>query len=708
MIFSKEFPLTEQQQGAMLGNGLLGAHLWGEKNTLNMSIGCASLWDHRGGLPWTPEQNFEFIRNSVAAGDIDGIKAVFAARKADGSTVTRPTLTPCGRAVIHLPAAAELLRYETYPEEGMTRIVYQLNGKEMELFFCSDMSTEHGFSCFGLTDQMSLELIPSYSLCKTTITGQPETLADRGYEPPDILNAENLFAFSQKMPVDPAFSLLLKRNGKEFTLDFFRGIDNPEDLRKKQLPSFAELNEKSKEWWHRYFQKIPRIETADKELDETYYNGMYKYGIMTNPAGVAPGLQGPWIEDHTFPPWQGDYHFNINVQMCHSPGFKAGLFEHLMPLFRMVLSWKESLRYNAKCFVGIENGYMLPHATDDRGTCMGSFWTGSIDHACTAWIAMMMFDYCDYSGDFKFLKEEVFDFMKGVMNVFEKMLDEEPDGTLSLPVSISPEYRGTALDACGKNSSFQLAAIHNLARNLLKTAELLNEKPESFWEKIESKLPQCSIYEKNGKQEIALWDGLALEESHRHHSHLGGICPFNTIDPTAPEWKEIIFNSNRRWTGKGMGEWTGWGITWASQLRTRLGNAEAAVLMLELWKKCFTNKGGNSLHDALFWGFTEFAFCNIVMQMDAAMGAVTAIQDLFACDMNGVIYFFRGIPDFWKHCSFEKLHLPGGVIASGEFRKGKTVRLKLTAARDTTIRYKLPDGENIAEISLRKNEIFSL
>ena len=53
------------------------------------------------------------------------------------------------------------------------------------------------------------------------------------------------------------------------------------------------------------------------------------------------------------------------------------------------------------------------------------------------------------------------------------------------------------------------------------------------------------------------------------------------------------------------------------------------------------------------------------MQMDAAMGAVTAIQDLFACDMNGVIYFFRGIPDFWKHCSFENLYLPGGVIASG-------------------------------------------
>ena len=78
MIFTREFPLPEQQQGAMLGNGLLGAQLWGEGNLLNMSIGCASLWDHRGGLHWTPEQNFEFIKKSVAAGDLDTIKQVFA------------------------------------------------------------------------------------------------------------------------------------------------------------------------------------------------------------------------------------------------------------------------------------------------------------------------------------------------------------------------------------------------------------------------------------------------------------------------------------------------------------------------------------------------------------------------------------------------------------------------------------------------------
>ena len=358
----------------MFGNGLLGAHLWGEKNLLNMSIGCASLWDHRGGLPWTPEQNFEFIKKSVAAGDIDTIKQVFSSKTVDGG-ITRPTLIPCGRVVIHLPENAELLRYEIELNKGETRIIYLENNAEKALVFCADMSAKHGFACQGLTDKMQLELLPSYVLYKQDLGGKPGSLAARGYEPPLEVKEESQLAFLQKMPVDPSFSLFLKRNGAEFSLDFFRGVETQEELCKNSLSSFSDLQKSSEQWWKDYFQRIPSIKADDKDLEETYYSGMYKYGIMTNPAGVTPGLQGPWIEDHMLPPWQGDYHFNINVQMCNSPGYKAGLFEHLMPLFRMVLSWKESLRYHAKCFVGIDNGYMLPHATVDRGTCMGSFWT---------------------------------------------------------------------------------------------------------------------------------------------------------------------------------------------------------------------------------------------------------------------------------------------------------------------------------------------
>jgi len=37
----------------------------------------------------------------------------------------------------------------------------------------------------------------------------------------------------------------------------------------------------------------------------------------------------------------------------------------------------------------VEDGHLLPHAVDDRGMCMGSFWTGNMDHCSTAWEAQL-------------------------------------------------------------------------------------------------------------------------------------------------------------------------------------------------------------------------------------------------------------------------------------------------------------------------------
>ena len=78
----------------------------------------------------------------------------------------------------------------------------------------------------------------------------------------------------------------------------------------------------------------------------------------------------------------------------------------------------------------IDKGYMLPHAVDDRCTCMGGFWTGTIDHACSAWVAKMMFDYCEYTGDKEYLRNEVYDFMTGVLAVYDAMTEYDAEAQM--------------------------------------------------------------------------------------------------------------------------------------------------------------------------------------------------------------------------------------------------------------------------------------
>ena len=138
MNVSYDFPLPAQQSGALMGNGVTGEMLWGGGNQLNISIGCASLWDHRGGMQWTCAQNYKDIRSALRTADEEKIRSFFYQEKQDG--VLRPSLIPVGRLVITLPEKAVLLRYEQQLASGQTRVFYELDGKEKFLDFFADFS----------------------------------------------------------------------------------------------------------------------------------------------------------------------------------------------------------------------------------------------------------------------------------------------------------------------------------------------------------------------------------------------------------------------------------------------------------------------------------------------------------------------------------------------------------------------------------------
>lgn len=684
------FPLNHVHKGAALGNGYTGEMIWGEGNILNITLGCANLWDHRGGMEWKEHQTFQAIRKRLEAGDLAKVNELFAAEKV--GDVKCPSLIPVGRLVITLPENAELLYFEQIIERGETCIVYDLNGEEKSLKFHADMTMKAAVSGTGLTENMKLQLFPARQLCRENANcpgNNKDEMEQRGFSEPECFTFDNGEAFFQKMPADSSYAMFYRRDKEALTIAFCRALESGFESAINELPDYEKVAEASCKWWNDYWKDIPTISSESSELEEVYYHGLYKYGIMTNPKGVPPGLQGPWIEDYRLPPWSGDYHFNINVQLCNLPGFKAGKFENLKMLFDMVLSWKEKLRRNAKCFIGIEDGYMLPHAVDDHGVCMGGFWTGSIDHACSAWVAMMMADYCEYTGDTDFLENEVFDFMRGVMKVYYKMLEEQPDGSLALPVSISPEYRGSSINSWGKNASFQLAAIHRLNRELLQISQKLNIEPDPSWSEIEKKLPKAAII----NNEIALWDGLLLECSHRHHSHLAGLCPFDVIDPFAEEWKTIMENTLERWYHLGWGEWAGWGMGWASQIHTRIGNGNMAELIIKLWKECFSNEGGGSQHDAVYPGLTIICRRQWLMQIDGAMAVVAAVQDQFLHSQNGIIRVFFGVHSRTRNTSFDRMFAPGGFRISGKIEFKKPLTLKIEATRDALLKIQTKTSE---------------
>ena len=654
-----DFPRTQScHEGIPFSDGVTGVLVWGGGDTINLTVGRADLWDHRGGYAWTAEQNYTNIVAAVRSGDEDRLRGLFKKETPKGEP-RNPYMLPLGRVVVKLDGDATLARGELDPFTGIGRI-FLSDGKVIELA----MSKKSRAFAMRVPGGVAYEL---KSLPSTAFPVYERNLKPMGFEKAVVIDgkAPNCGGFRWKLPADEPAWLTWGRKGRECAIKTGRG----DKLVTEDGGRFDVVAAESTAQWKAFWERSAKVKVPDPVIQRIFDYGMYRFGAMTDPDGVPAGLQGPWLEDDRLVPWNGDYHFNINVQECYSPAFRGGHLEHLMPLFRMVLSWRPRLRENAKKFCGIGDGYSLPHSVDDRGVCIGGFWTGTIDHGSTAWVAAMMYRYVKYSKDVEFLKAGAYDFMKGAFNVYRAMM-EEHEGRLSLPLGPSPEWGGaSAKSAVGRDPSFQLAACHRLTMDLIDAAERLGEKPDPRWMDVEKRLPPYALI--NGR--VALFGGQEHTESHRHHSHMAGYYPFDTIDLSTEDGQKVAWNTYSRWVEKGTGYWTGWCVPWASILHTHVGNASAAVELLRSWDAYFCNPGHGSLHNAYAPGFSSWTISGSfagsgagqIMQMDGQCAATTAVMELLVHEVNGKVEFFRGCPVEWTDVSFENIALSDGTRVSG-------------------------------------------
>ena len=690
-IVTWQFPRTGScHEGMPFSDGVTGVLVWGGTNVVNLTVGRSDLWDHRGGYPWTEEQSYTNIVAAVNSGDKDRLYGLFKKDTPKGEP-RNPYMLPLGRVVITLEGGWQLESGELDTATGLGRLRvirpdagwWQRSTAEIEIAMvksipCTNVK-HHESGLFAMKMPRGL----AYDVEVVMAMEQPkvrEALEAVGFKTP---NWKSNLSGNLLIPGEGAVSLSVSpEGGKLHAYEGNLGVVTgrlPEAMT-ICIPDFDfdDIREASVAYWKKFWEEGARVKLPDPVLQRVFDYGMYRFGAMTDPDGIPAGLQGPWLEDDQLVPWNGDYHFNINVQECYSPAYRGGHFENLKPLFRMVLSWRELLRDNAKKFVGVDDGYVLPHSVDDRGVCIGGFWTGTIDHASTAWMADMMYKYVKYSGDVEFLRNAAYDFMCGAMNVYLAMM-EERGGRLSIPLGPSPEWGSSDVTkAVGRDPSFQLAAAHRLARDLIEAAKTLGKTPDRRWLDVERRLPAYTA--SDPEVGIDLFEGQQFVESHRHHSHMAGFYPFDTIDMTRD--RRTLERTYHTWVMRGTGMWSGWCVPWAPILHTHVGNAYAAVRMLQDWDYYYCNPGHGSHHDGFVHGFTVLGRGGYgpigneqrhdVMQMDGQCAAVTAVMEMLVHEVNGEVEFFKGCPPEWEDVSFENIALSDGRRVSGRRFRGQT------------------------------------
>jgi hypothetical protein len=387
-----------------------------------------------------------------------------------------------------------------------------------------------------------------------------------------------------------------------------------------------------------------------------------------------------------------------------------------MPLFDMLDDCLEVYRRNAKALVGIDDGIVMPHATDDRGYACGGISAGAcIDQAVSGWTAQLYWLYYKYTGDLDFLRRRAMPFMKGVMRVYERMLRPEGD-RLTLPVSISAEYQIFPGQRCGKDPSYQLACIHMLADALLEGSDALGEEPSPAWRTIKQKLPPYTLIGDPGEERIAVFDGIAFTIPHRHHSHLAAVYPFDTLGEPTEETRCIVENSIHQWLDVGMSDCSEWCLPWAAILEARIGYREAPLLLMKIWRDVFVNEGLATVYIPRFKGFTVHRVEKMaepledyeVMQLDGTMAGATALYEMLVHTHGGITRIFPAVPETWRDVSFRNIRQPGPLLVSARRAGGRFEEAEIVALRDGAIKVDIPGLEKALMTFRRSRKSVSL
>ena len=152
-------------------------------------------------------------------------------------------------------------------------------------------------------------------------------------------------------------------------------------------------------------ERLERVKKGETDLglEALYFQfGRYLLIASSRPGGLPANLQGLW-NDSMFPPWDSDYHLNINLQMNYWPAEVTNLAELHQPLFDYLESLREPGRKTARVHYGAR-GFVAHHITDVWGfTTPGDRPRSGLWPTGAAWLTQHLWEHYLFNPDRAFL-----------------------------------------------------------------------------------------------------------------------------------------------------------------------------------------------------------------------------------------------------------------------------------------------------------------
>ena len=425
-------------------------------------------------------------------------------------------------------------------------------------------------------------------------------------------------------------------------------------------------------------------EVSPALMERLWRFGRYLFISGSSEKGYPVPLYGLWHGDHHLA-WS-QYVANENVQITYWHAMAGGLAYAVLPLLRYYTAKTEKLRECARQMFGCRGIWISAYTTPNSsgpGVPVSVIlnWI-----SCAGWLCRHFWEYYLYTRDEVLLREEILPFMYEAALFYRDYVVEDGEYVRIYP-SVSPENTPDGIPGVvAQNATMDFAVLKELLTNLLEGMAItgLYADEEASFRALLGKIPPYMLNEDGAVKEW-LHPSVKDQYFHRHLSHIYPVFPGNEI--TAHRDPALFEAFKQAVRLRKLGAQSGWAMAHMASIYARMGEGDQAAGCLDAMAKSVildslmtTHNDWRNMGTSIYWEGEAF------VQLDAAFGAVNALQEMLFCAQRGSLSILPSLPARLPAGRARGLVFPEGTAdIAWDAEGGVTVTVTATRPVDTAL-----------------------